>query len=64
MAGKTKNIKGMSPFSDDRYMVEDDLRTLTRAEEIKRDPKRMKKVRALAKEKLAEMKAVAGGDAK
>jgi hypothetical protein len=61
---KKNTIKGMSPFSDDSYMVEDDLRTLTRAAEIRRDPKRMAKVRALAKTRLAEIKAVAGSDAK
>lgn len=61
---KKNTIKGMSPFSDDKWMVEDALRTLTRAEEIKRDKKLMAKVRMLAKERLAEMKAVAGSDAK
>jgi hypothetical protein len=33
---KKNAIKGMSPFSNDSYMVEDDLRTLTRAAEIRR----------------------------
>lgn len=53
-------IAGMSPFSDARWQAEDDLRTLTRAEEIKRDPKRLKAAKALAKEKLAEMASIAG----
>lgn len=54
--------------SYDKWQAEDDLRTITRAKEIEKDPKRMKSVRRAAKEKLAEManlKALAaGGSAK
>jgi hypothetical protein len=38
---------------DEEWRVEDDLRTLTSAKEIRNDPKRMAKVRALAAKKLA-----------
>jgi hypothetical protein len=41
---------------DRRWEVEDAVRTLTRAETIKRDPKLMKEVRVLA----ADVKRVAG----
>ncbi|WP_337058224.1 hypothetical protein [Pseudomonas sp. USHLN015] len=48
---------GKAPQVDesDKWRIEDDLRTLTRAEEIKKDPKRMAAVRRLANEKLAEL---------
>ena len=41
---------------DDKWLVEDDLRTLIHAKEIQRDPKRMAAVRKLAQEKMADMK--------
>jgi hypothetical protein len=41
---------------DRRYEVEDAMRTLTRAEEIKRNPTLMKDVRALA----SDMKRIVG----
>jgi len=44
---------------EELWRVEDDLRTLQRAEEIEKDPKRMDKVRALAKEKLMELASIA-----
>lgn len=40
----------------DKWQAEDDLRTVTRAREIEKDPKRMAHVRRAAKEKLTEMK--------
>ena len=40
---------------EDRWQTEDDLRTLTRAEEIRKDAKRMARVKRLAKERLAEI---------
>jgi maleate cis-trans isomerase len=40
------------PSSD--WEIEEDLRAVTRAEAVKADPERMKKVKALAKEKLGE----------
>lgn len=41
---------------DDKWRVEDDMRTLMHAKEIQRDPKRMAAVRKLAQEKMAELK--------
>lgn len=43
---------------DDKWQVEDDLRTLQRAEEIKKDPKRMKACQEMAKEKMTQMAGV------
>lgn len=43
------------------FEVEDAMRTLIRASEIKKDGAMMKKVRALAKQKLSEMRSVANG---
>ena len=42
------------------WQVEDDLRTLQRAMEIKKDPKRMAKVKELAKMRLEENAHVVG----
>lgn len=41
--------------SYDKYQAEDDLRTLTNAKRIQKDPKRMANVKRAAKEKLSEM---------
>ena len=43
----------------DEWEIEDALRTLTRAEEIRKDPKMMAKVRKMAKEKIERMKSLA-----
>ena len=43
----------------DEWEVEDALRTLTRAAEIRKDPKMMAKVRKMAKEKIERMKSLA-----
>ena len=45
--------------SEAKWRAEDDMRTLARAEEIKRDPKRLAAAKKMAKEKLAEMQSVA-----
>jgi hypothetical protein len=37
---------------DEEWRVEDDMRVLMQCREIEKDPKRMAKVRALAKKKL------------
>jgi hypothetical protein len=50
----------MAVMPNDDYQVEDDLRTLCRAAEIHKDPKRMKACQAMAKKKAAEMEKVAG----
>lgn len=44
------------------WRAEDDVRTLARAAEIRKDPKRLAAAQKLAQEKLLELAAVAGGD--
>lgn len=44
--------------SDDDLRVEDDMRTLARAEEIRKDPKRLKAALAKAREKIAELQSL------
>jgi len=61
MATKRKassNTVSMRSGEDD-WQVESDLRTLMECEKIEKDPKRMAKVRALAKKKLMEVAAIA-----
>lgn len=43
---------------DSSYQAEDDMRTLARAEEVKKDPKRYQAALAKAKEKMAELQAL------
>jgi len=43
-----------------RWRTEEDMRTLLRADEIRKDPKRMERVRKMAKERLAEFEKIAG----
>lgn len=55
--------------SSDNWRIESDLGTLLEAEKIEKDPKRMGKVRALAKQKMLDVAAIAakcmtGDDAK
>lgn len=52
-------MKPVASPEDKKWQTEDDLRTLARAEEIKKDPKRMAAVKDLAKEKMAEMAKIA-----
>ncbi|WP_431484198.1 hypothetical protein [Pseudomonas solani] len=51
---------GKAPQVDesDKWRIEEDLRTLVRAEEIRKDPKRMAAVRRMAGEKLTELKQI------
>lgn len=51
--------KGISSSSSDDWRVESDLNALLEAEKIERDPKRMSKVRALAKQKMRDVAKVA-----
>lgn len=44
--------------ADTSWQAEDDMRTLMRAEEIKRDPKRLAAAKACAKKKIEEVAAV------
>lgn len=46
-----------SAYNDNDWRAEEDMRTLARAEEVKKDPKRYKAALACAKEKIAEMEA-------
>lgn len=48
--------KAVAISEDKKWQVEDDMRTLLRAREIQRDPKRMAEVRKMARLKMAEMK--------
>jgi hypothetical protein len=55
---KRKGLNETVPSNDD-WQAEDDLRTLMRAEEIKADPKRCDRARALAKKRMTEVAKVA-----
>lgn len=50
-------MKGLA--MDKEWEVESDLRTLLEAEKIKKDPKRMKAVKEMAKKKMEDMVNVA-----
>lgn len=52
---KGETAKEEAKESYDKWQAEDDMRTVLRAKEIQKDPKRMANVRRAAKEKLAEM---------
>ena len=52
-----KSITSVS--GPDDWRVESDLNTLIEAEKIKKDPKRLAKVQALAKSKVVEVAAIA-----
>ena len=41
---------------EDNYQIEEDLRAVSRAHAVEKDPERMRKVKALAKKKLDESK--------
>lgn len=56
---KNRKMAASIAAAEDSWQVEDDLRTLARAEEIQKDPKRMAKVTALAKKKMLEMASIA-----
>jgi hypothetical protein len=51
--------KGIAISSNDEWRIESDLNTLLEAEKIEKDPKRMSKVRALAKKRMLEVASVA-----
>lgn len=58
MAKKSSNAIA-TRISEDDWQTEDDLRTLMRAEEIEKDPKRLANAQKLAKQKLLDLAAVA-----
>lgn len=45
----------LAAYTDKKWQAEDDLRICQQYEQIKRDPARMKAVRALAKERLTDL---------
>ncbi|MGH8446871.1 MAG: hypothetical protein ACREVL_16485 [Solimonas sp.] len=51
---------GLTEATNNKWQTEEDMRTLLRAEEVKRDPKRFAAAKKLAAEKLKEMETVAG----
>lgn len=50
----------VAAVSENDWRVEGDLNTLLEAKKIEADPKRMAKVRALAKQKMLDVASVAG----
>lgn len=46
---------------EDKWRAEDDMRTLARAAEIRKDPKRMAAAKKVAREKLAELQTIVDG---
>lgn len=54
MAKNSTNSIGM----DRDWQAESDMRTLAQAEEIRKDPKRLKAALAKAKEKIAELQSI------
>lgn len=52
--------KVSAPTTNDDWQIEEDLRTLCKAEEIKKDPARMRKCQEMAKKKQTEMNGVMG----
>lgn len=52
------HAKGPSQAEERRWQAEDDLRTLTRAMEIKNDKARYRRAMAMAKEQLAALQKV------
>ena len=53
---KRNRRSAIQPYNTEQWEIEEDLRCLARARAVKADPERMKKVKTLAKEKLAESK--------
>ncbi len=50
--------------SEAEWKAKDDMRTLAKAEEIRKDPKRYKAAMAMAREKLSEIEALLESDKK
>lgn len=60
MAGKKKSSSAISGFDEAKWQAESDMHALARAQEIRKDPKRLAAAKKMAEEKLNEMQAVAG----
>lgn len=58
---KTKSSNRITSYAEEdaKWRAESDLRTLIEAEQIEKDPKRIKAARELAKTKMLEVAAVA-----
>jgi len=59
----TKKASGMSDAmskSEDRWRIEDDLRTLQRAAEVRGDPARMRKAMALHQRQAKGLQSIVG----
>ena len=56
---KVEVLSGPSQTDERRWQAEDDVRTLTRAEEIKNDRGRLSRAQAMAKKQAAEAAKVA-----
>lgn len=63
---KTKSaaIGGISAADEAKWRAESDLRTLATAAEIKKDPARLKRALAMAKEQMAALSTVTSSAAK
>lgn len=57
MAKKSK-VENEMAVQEEKWRAESDLRTLTEAREIQRDPKRMAAARKLARERMDTLKAL------
>lgn len=55
---------GKMTVEDKKWQTEEDLRTLARAEEIKKDKARFAACKAMARTKVAEMQAMMNKDGK
>lgn len=55
-----KRGNSVGKFNESEWRADQDMRTLMEAEQIKRDPKRLKAAKEAAKKRLDEAKAVAG----
>jgi len=53
--------KACAMKEENDWRIEEDVRTLARAEEIKKDPKRMAAAKKMAQEKIERMKTIASG---
>lgn len=54
-----KKIKGVLSIGEDDWQVRRDLETMIECEKIEKDPKRLAKVKALAKQNLLDMASIA-----
>lgn len=53
----SKAEKAIHDKEDDKWQIEEDVRTLERAEEIRKDPERMSRAVTMTEEKMDSLKA-------